>query len=117
MMIEPGITELDKCVDSRYTLVTMAAKRARMIGKAQHDEEAEKTDKTAPAAEKSVTLAIEEIARGKVGYVRSEALAKAQEYEAEKDAAIHSFSAGELQADGVVVGEDIVEPVFIDEEV
>ena len=32
MMIKPGITELSKCVDSRYTLVTMAAKRARMIG-------------------------------------------------------------------------------------
>ena len=32
MMIKPGISELSKCVDSRYTLVTMAAKRARMIG-------------------------------------------------------------------------------------
>ena len=31
MMIKPGISELSKCVDSRYTLVTMAAKRARMI--------------------------------------------------------------------------------------
>ena len=25
MMIKPGISELSKCVDSRYTLVTMAA--------------------------------------------------------------------------------------------
>ncbi len=28
MMIKPGISDLSKCVDSRYTLVTMAAKRA-----------------------------------------------------------------------------------------
>ena len=32
MMIKPGISELSRCVDSRYTLVTMAAKRARMLG-------------------------------------------------------------------------------------
>ena len=32
MMIKPGITELSKCVDSRYTLVTMSAKRSIMIG-------------------------------------------------------------------------------------
>ena len=40
MMIKPGISELSKCVDSRYTLVTMAAKRARMIGEERmHDME------------------------------------------------------------------------------
>ena len=32
MMTKPSITELDRSVDSRYTLVAMAAKRARMIG-------------------------------------------------------------------------------------
>ena len=31
MMTKPGITELDRCVDSRYTLVILAAKRARDI--------------------------------------------------------------------------------------
>lgn len=41
MMIKPGISELSKCVDSRYTLVTMAAKRARMIGEERmHDMDA-----------------------------------------------------------------------------
>ena len=29
MMIKPGINALSSCADSRYTLVTMAAKRAR----------------------------------------------------------------------------------------
>ena len=28
MMTKPGITELDRCVDSRYTLVSVVAKRA-----------------------------------------------------------------------------------------
>ena len=32
MMIKPGISELSKKVDSRYTLVSMAAKRVRMLG-------------------------------------------------------------------------------------
>lgn len=116
MMIEPSITQLDKSVDSRYTLVIMTAKRARMIGKAQHDAEAEKTEKQNVRTEKPVTIAVNEIAQGKVGYVRSEALAKAQEYEAEKIAAIQSLNDGEYNEGGVVVGEDIVEPVFIDEE-
>ena len=35
MMTKPGITTLSKCVDSRYTLVTMVSKRARMIGDAK----------------------------------------------------------------------------------
>lgn len=63
MMTKPGITALSKCVDSRYTLVTMAAKRARMIAK-EHEGLAENGD------EKPVTVAIQEIAEGKVGYVR-----------------------------------------------
>ena len=40
MMIKPGISDLSKCVDSRYTLVTMAAKRARMIGDFQRSQSA-----------------------------------------------------------------------------
>ena len=78
--------------------------------------EAEKTEKQNVRTEKPVTIAVNEIAQGKVGYVRSEALAKAQEYEAEKIAAIQSLNDGEYNEGGVVVGEDIVEPVFIDEE-
>ena len=59
MMIKPGISELSKCVDSRYTLVTMAAKRARMIG------EERMHDMDAYGDEKPVSVAAEEIVEGK----------------------------------------------------
>ena len=80
MMTKPGITELDRCVDSRYTLVSVVAKRARMIGMDRNDPDSIYD----PHAEKPVTQAVNEIANGIVGYVRSEAIKKAQEYEEEK---------------------------------
>jgi DNA-directed RNA polymerase subunit omega len=65
LMIEPGITELSKHVDSRYTLVSMAAKRARMIG--------ETGEGTVPCeSNKAVSIAVAEIADNLVGYVRHE---------------------------------------------
>ncbi len=89
MMIEPGITELDKYVDSRYTLVAMAAKRARMIGKERLASNAENGEKPYDATlDKPVSQAVKEIAKGVVGYVRSEAIEKAREYELEKMNAI-----------------------------
>lgn len=63
MMIKPGISELQKCVDSRYTLVTMASKRARMLG-------GKGTDEPENLVAKPVSEAVQEIADGKVGYVR-----------------------------------------------
>ncbi len=64
-MTHPGISELSKCVDSRYTLVTMAAKRARMIG--------EKGEGLVPCdSHKAVSIAVQEIADGKVSYIRHE---------------------------------------------
>lgn len=87
MIIKPGITELSKCVDSRYTLVTMAAKRARMVGRDQNT--AEEYD---AKADKPVTIAVGEIAKGRVGYVRSEDIKRAKEFEDEKLAAILSMS-------------------------
>lgn len=63
MMIKPGISTLSTCVDSRYTLVTMAAKRARMIG--QTGEGLVHCD-----IKKPVSMAVAEIAAGKVGYIR-----------------------------------------------
>lgn len=86
MMIKPGITELSKCVDSRYTLVTMAAKRARMIGEDRIE------DAEAHGDDKPVTVAADEIVCGKVGYVRSEAVKRAQVWEDEKAAAILSLN-------------------------
>ena len=65
IMIKPGITALSKCVDSRYTLVTMVAKRARMIGSSGEG--------LVPCnSKKSVSIAVEEVASGKVGYIRRE---------------------------------------------
>ena len=65
MIIKPGINALSSCVDSRYTLVTMTAKRARMIG--------ENGEGMVPCdANKPVSMAVAEIAAGKVGYVRHE---------------------------------------------
>ncbi len=93
MMIKPGITELSKCVDSRYTLVMMAAKRARMLG--GHDSEESFEIDYEQEKEKPVSTAAKEIAEGKIGYVRSEAIARAEEWEAEKVAAIHSLANAE----------------------
>lgn len=90
MMIKPGITDLSKCVDSRYTLVTMAAKRARMLGNLNKDEDMEVD--YLHEKDKPVSIAAKEISEGKIGYVRSASIARAEEWEEEKIAAIHSLS-------------------------
>ena len=64
MMVQPGITKLDKCVDSRYTLVTLAAKRARDIMDKSHPVTAKRT------STRDVTNAMEEIYEGKITYKR-----------------------------------------------
>ena len=87
MMTKPGITDLARCVDSRYTLVSMAAKRARMVGYEQNN--AEVYDEK---AKKPVSIAVEEIAKGRVGYVRSDDIRRAKEFENEKLAAIMSLN-------------------------
>ncbi len=63
MIIKPGISTLEKCVDDgcRYILVTMAAKRARMIG--ESGEGLVEAD-----SKKAVSVAVAEIAAGKIGY-------------------------------------------------
>jgi len=63
-MIEPSINELLKKVDSRYTLVVVAAKRARQIAEGSHK-------LTNSNSDKSVTLAIHEINENKITYVRT----------------------------------------------
>lgn len=92
MMIKPGITNLDKCVDSRYTLVSMASKRARMIGKAIH------IGITNNDGENPVTTAVNEIMDGKVGYVRSVKIKSAQEWEEEKLAALQNMAEESTEA-------------------
>ena len=58
-MIHPSLDQLLKQVDSRYTLVVTAAKRAREI-MAQEGERQEDN------AMKSVSIALEEISSGKI---------------------------------------------------
>lgn len=78
MMIKPGISTLSTCVDSRYTLVTMAAKRARMLGK--NNEEA----LVSCDSDKPVSIAVAEIAAGKVGYIRHDIKSEAAEDNSEE---------------------------------
>ena len=63
-MIRPSLEELMDHSDSRYTLVVMAARRARKIMSAQKD-----VIEYGP--EKPVTRALREIAEGKVTYYRA----------------------------------------------
>ena len=65
MMVNPPLTDLEKQVDSKYTLVTLAAKRAREL-----------TDGDAPTVgkldtDKPVSIAMHEIAAEKIGYIRT----------------------------------------------
>lgn len=62
-MIYPSLDELLKKVDSRYTLVTAAAKRARKV----LEEERLNDDKTI----KAVSIALEEIGAGKIKIERT----------------------------------------------
>lgn len=59
MIVKPSVTELLKKVDNRYTLAVMSSKRARQI--AAGDAPMTKVKEESP-----VTLAVNEIAEGKV---------------------------------------------------
>ncbi|RCX17987.1 DNA-directed RNA polymerase subunit omega [Anaerobacterium chartisolvens] len=63
-MIEPPINSLMTKVDSRYTLVVAAAKRARQLADGAHK-------LTKCNSDKPVTIAINEINEDKITYVRT----------------------------------------------
>ncbi len=63
-MNQPSLDELMKKVDSRYTLVVIAAKRARMLTERGGS-------KANGAAQKPVTEALYEIANDKIKYKRT----------------------------------------------
>ena len=63
-MADPSINKLLEVVDSRYTLVVLAAKRARQL--LSGDE-----PKLAAKSSKDVTIALEEISEGDILYRRS----------------------------------------------
>ena len=68
-MIYPSINDLMKKVDSRYTLVVEAAKRARQLV-----DGANKLTKV--NSDKEVTVAIHEISEDKITYVRTKNVIK-----------------------------------------
>ncbi|MCM0757124.1 DNA-directed RNA polymerase subunit omega [Sporomusa sphaeroides DSM 2875] len=63
-MINPSLDTLVKKVDSKYTLVVLAAKRAREIMDGQQSLVESKSNKP-------VTIALEEVAQGKITYERT----------------------------------------------
>lgn len=73
MMIKPGISELMENMDSRYTLAMMVAKRARELA----------LDTTTPLvkvkSDKPVTIAVNEVAAGKIGIVETDAVQVSEE--------------------------------------
>ncbi len=64
-MVDPSLDELVKKVDSKYTLVVLAAKRARQLldGDAYHGVSAK--------SNKNVTNALQEVDADKITYVRT----------------------------------------------
>ena len=73
-MIEPRIDELLRNVDSRYALVIVAAKRARQINSYHHQLGDGMGFEDAPPpliesrSKNYLTMAMEEIAQGKIAY-------------------------------------------------
>ncbi|ORT99749.1 hypothetical protein D081_1633 [Anaerovibrio sp. JC8] len=63
-IVTPSLDQVLPKVDSRYTLVSLAAKRARDIMDGTHDVTAERT------SIRDVTNALEEIYEGKITYKR-----------------------------------------------
>jgi DNA-directed RNA polymerase subunit omega len=63
-MLYPSIDEMLKKVDSKYTLVVAASRRARML------RDGSKTDMRAPKSHKNVGVALEEIYNDHVKYER-----------------------------------------------
>lgn len=65
-MLYPSIDEMLEKVDSKYTLVVAASRRARML------RDGSKTDMRAPKSHKYVGVALEEIYKDHVVYERLE---------------------------------------------
>lgn len=70
MMIKPGISTLEKSIEEgcRYVLVTLAAKRARMLGSNEKDENGLNECLVQCDSDNPVTQAVMEISAGKVSY-------------------------------------------------
>lgn len=64
MELEPSLDELLKRVDSKYTMVVAAAKRARQLMDGA-------PSKVVPRSKKAVGIALEELAAGQLHYHRT----------------------------------------------
>ncbi len=78
-MIEPKIDDLLAQVDSKYTLVTLSAKRAREINSYYNQLGEGRAEFVPPLVEtglrnKPLSIALEEIAEGKVTFERPEGI-------------------------------------------
>ena len=76
-MIEPKIDDLLAAVDSKYTLVTLAARRAREINSYYTQLGEGRGEFVPPLVDtgihnKPLSIALEEIAQGKIDYERHE---------------------------------------------
>jgi DNA-directed RNA polymerase subunit omega len=76
-MIEPKIDDLLAAVDSKYSLVILSAKRAREINSYYSQLGEGRGDYVPPLVEtglrnKPLSIALEEIAEGKIAYERPE---------------------------------------------
>ena len=76
-MIEPKIDDLLAAVDSKYTLVIVSAKRAREINSYYNQLGEGRAEFIPPLVEtslksKPLSIALEEIAEGKISYERPE---------------------------------------------
>ena len=72
-MIDPRVDRLLECVDSRYALVVVAAKRARQINNYHHMLGEGSFDEAPPPMIESrsknyLTMALEEVAQNKLSY-------------------------------------------------
>ena len=65
MMVKPPLLELEKQVDSKYTLVTLAAKRARELT------DGDPALVNLKDTDKPVSIAFHEIADSKIGFIRT----------------------------------------------
>ncbi|MBM7571770.1 DNA-directed RNA polymerase subunit omega [Aquibacillus albus] len=63
MMLEPSIDKLQLKINSKYTLVTLSARRARQI------QETKQHQLERPTSHKYVGIALEEIQADKLSYV------------------------------------------------
>jgi DNA-directed RNA polymerase subunit omega len=86
-LIEPPIETLLDKVDSKFTLVTLAARRGRQIN-AYYGSLGSEFGRVAPpqvtsTSEKALSIAFEEISAGKVGFVRVDPEVEAAELAAE----------------------------------